>query len=203
MARDLTIRLGSSCIRVGRRSAWRWSRSADSTSSCWRAPRKTAGAHEAITQMIMEVANSRSDGQRPSMGQDIRKGRRTETDDINGLVARRGDEVGVDVRFHRRVNDIIKRIEKGELAPVRRCCRTSWTRSSHGPAAGSVGFLRRRSPRRLFQLDLGLLDDAVPAGFFRCNVRGHLGRRGGARHLDAADRLHLVVERYAINKPRP
>ena len=65
----------------------------------------------------MEVANSRSDGQRPSMGQDIRKGRRTETDYINGLVARRGEELGIDVTCHRRVNDVIKCIEKGELTP--------------------------------------------------------------------------------------
>ena len=51
------------------------------------------------------------------MGQDMRKGRRTETDDINGLVARRGEEVGIDVMYHRRVNEVTKRIEKGELTP--------------------------------------------------------------------------------------
>jgi 2-dehydropantoate 2-reductase len=65
----------------------------------------------------MDVANSRSDTQRPSMGQDILKGRRTETEDINGLVARRGEEVGIDVTLHRRVNEAIRRIERGELAP--------------------------------------------------------------------------------------
>jgi 2-dehydropantoate 2-reductase len=65
--------------------------------------------------MIMEVANSRSDAQRPSMGQDIVKGRRTETDYINGLVAQRGQEVGIDATLHHRVNEAIKRIERGEL----------------------------------------------------------------------------------------
>jgi 2-dehydropantoate 2-reductase len=79
-----------------------------------RAEEDTA-ALDAITAMIMEVANSRSDAQRPSMGQDILKGRRTETDDINGLVARRGQEVGVDASLHQRVNEAIKRIERGEL----------------------------------------------------------------------------------------
>jgi 2-dehydropantoate 2-reductase len=44
-------------------------------------------------------------------------GRRTETDYINGLVAKRGEEVGVDVTAHRRVNEVIHRIEAGELAP--------------------------------------------------------------------------------------
>jgi 2-dehydropantoate 2-reductase len=75
------------------------------------------GALEAITAQIMAVANSRSDAQRPSMGQDILKGRRTETGDINGLVARRGAEVGIDATLHARVNDAILRIERGEIAP--------------------------------------------------------------------------------------
>ncbi len=65
----------------------------------------------------MEVAHSRTDAQRPSMGQDIQKGRRTEIDDINGLVARRGETVGVDVRYHTRVTQVIRRIERGELQP--------------------------------------------------------------------------------------
>jgi 2-dehydropantoate 2-reductase len=32
-------------------------------------------------------------------------------------VARRGEEVGVDVTLHRRVNALIGRVERGELAP--------------------------------------------------------------------------------------
>ena len=76
-----------------------------------------SAALEAITQMIMDVANSRSDAQRPSMGQDISKGRRTEIDDINGLVARRGVEVGIDVSLHLRLTQVMKRVELGELSP--------------------------------------------------------------------------------------
>jgi 2-dehydropantoate 2-reductase len=51
------------------------------------------------------------------MAQDIRKGRRTETEWINGLVARRGRELGVEASVHDRVNAVLKRIEAGELAP--------------------------------------------------------------------------------------
>ena len=117
VARDLTIRLGSSCIRVGRALGLALEPVGGLDLELLARAEDDRAAYDAITGMIMEVANSRSDGQRPSMGQDIRKGRRTETDYINGLVARRGEEVGVDVRFHRRVNDVIQRIEKGELAP--------------------------------------------------------------------------------------
>ncbi|VTU22533.1 ketopantoate reductase family protein [Variovorax sp. PBL-E5] len=117
VARDLTIRLGSSSIRVGRALGLALEPVGGLDLDLLARAESDTRAREAITTMIMEVANSRSDGQRPSMGQDIRKGRRTETEYINGLVARRGEEVGIDVTCHRRVNEIIKRIEKGELMP--------------------------------------------------------------------------------------
>ncbi|MFM2239850.1 MAG: hypothetical protein RJA69_1224, partial [Pseudomonadota bacterium] len=37
--------------------------------------------------------------------------------DINGLVARRGVEVGIDVTYHQRITQVMKRVERGELAP--------------------------------------------------------------------------------------
>ncbi|MDB5830088.1 MAG: 2-dehydropantoate 2-reductase [Variovorax sp.] len=117
VARNLTIQLGSSCIRVGRALGLALEPVGGLDLDLLARAEQDSAAHEAITRMIMEVVNSRADGQRPSMGQDIRKGRRTETDYINGLVAQRGEEVGVDVHLHRRVNDVIKRIEKGEIAP--------------------------------------------------------------------------------------
>lgn len=117
VARNLSISLGSSCVRVGRALGLALEPVGGLDLDLLARSERDPAALEAITQMIMEVANSRSDAQRPSMGQDIGKGRRTETDDINGLVARRGEEVGVDVTYHRRVNETIKRIEKGEIAP--------------------------------------------------------------------------------------
>jgi len=117
VARNLTIRLGSSCIRVGRAMGLALEPVGGLDLDLLARADDDAEARAAITQMIMDVANSRSDGQVPSMGQDIRKGRRTETDYINGLVARRGEELGIDVACHRRVNEVIRRIERGELQP--------------------------------------------------------------------------------------
>ena len=114
-ARELTIALGSSCIRVGHAMGLALEPVGGLDLDLLARAERDADAHRAITQQIMDVANSRSDAQRPSMGQDLIKGRRTETDYINGLVARRGEEVGVDVRFHRRVNDFIRQIEAGTL----------------------------------------------------------------------------------------
>ena len=117
VARDLTIKLGSSCIRVGQALGLALEPVGGLDLELLARAETDAAAYDAVTRMIMEVAASRSDAQRPSMGQDICKGRRTETDYINGLVARRGEEVGVDVRYHRRVNEVIRRIERGEIAP--------------------------------------------------------------------------------------
>ena len=114
-ARNLSIRLGSSCVRVGRALGFALEHVGGLDLDLLALAEGDAAALDAITGMIMEVANSRSDAQMPSMGQDIRKGRRTETEDINGLVARRGQEVGIDVTLHRRVNEAIRRIERGEL----------------------------------------------------------------------------------------
>jgi 2-dehydropantoate 2-reductase len=54
---------------------------------------------------------------RPSMGQDIMKGRRTEIDLINGLIVRKGEEVGIRAPANRALTDIVKRVERRELAP--------------------------------------------------------------------------------------
>jgi 2-dehydropantoate 2-reductase len=117
IARQLSISLGSSAVRVGRALGLALEPVGGLDLDLLARAQSDSAALEAITQMIMDVASSRSDAQRPSMGQDISKGRRTEIDDINGLVARRGRELGMDVTCHERVNQVIKRIERGEVAP--------------------------------------------------------------------------------------
>ena len=44
---------------------------------------------------------------------------RYETEAINGLVARRGAEVGVDATLHAKVDAFTRRIERGEIKPSR------------------------------------------------------------------------------------
>ena len=67
-----------------------------------------------ITDLLLEGAKKRSDDQRPSMAQDIAKGRRTETDFINGYVAARGTEIGVPAPTHEKMNAAVRRVERGE-----------------------------------------------------------------------------------------
>ena len=89
-------------------------------------PDKYARAHEGNAQAMAEVeaalapkpgANPRGDIQRPSMAQDMLKGRRTEIDAMNGYIARKGAEVGLAAPSHVKLAGIVTRIERGELKP--------------------------------------------------------------------------------------
>jgi len=52
---------------------------------------------------------------RPSLLQDVTKGRRTEVEYLNGYVARKGHEVGVPTPMNEAVVQVVKRVESGAL----------------------------------------------------------------------------------------
>ena len=56
---------------------------------------------------------------RPSLLQDMLKGRRTEVDYLNGYVVRKGREVGVPTPMYQAIVEVTKRMEAGELKPDR------------------------------------------------------------------------------------
>jgi 2-dehydropantoate 2-reductase len=60
-------------------------------------------------------SNTRSELARPSMGQDMLKGRRTEIDFINGLIAAKGQEVGVPAPTHVKLVEKVKQVELGKI----------------------------------------------------------------------------------------
>jgi len=45
------------------------------------------------------------------------KGRRTEIEFMNGYIAAKGAEAGVPAPTHARLTEVVKRVERGELAP--------------------------------------------------------------------------------------
>jgi len=57
---------------------------------------------------------------RPSMGQDMVKGRRTEIEFLNGFIVDKSKEVGVPTPANAALTDIVKRVEKGDLRPDKR-----------------------------------------------------------------------------------
>jgi len=66
---------------------------------------------------LAEVNKAGGGEHRPSMGQDMVKGRRTEIEFLNGLIVRKGEEIGIPTPANAALTDIVKRVEKGELQP--------------------------------------------------------------------------------------
>src|SRR5215813_882820 len=118
--RRFQIRLAGEAVRVGQALGYQLEKIRGVE------PETMARASEGDARALSEVeallvpktdSNPRGDIQRPSMAQDIRKGRRTEIDAMNGYIARKGAEVGVAAPSHVRIAEIVTRIERGELKP--------------------------------------------------------------------------------------
>ena len=60
-------------------------------------------------------SNPRANIQRPSMAQDMLKGRRTEIQLMNGYVAAKGKEIGVAAPAHVRLTEVVTKVERGEM----------------------------------------------------------------------------------------
>jgi len=71
-----------------------------------------------IDALMLDQTTSGARGafQRPSMGQDMIKGRRTEIEQINGFIVRKGEEIGIRAPANALLTDIVKRVERGDLA---------------------------------------------------------------------------------------
>ena len=116
--RWVSIRLGSEAVRVGQALGFQLEKMLGMDAEVLaRAGEGHRDALTEITQVLLEGARKRSDEQRPSMAQDIAKGRRTETDYINGFIAMRGAEIGVPAPMHARMHEAVKRVESGAAQP--------------------------------------------------------------------------------------
>ena len=114
--RHFSTRVGSEAIRVGQALGYE-------LEEIYHIPPETiarAGeGDEAAMRACDEERISRGKHtaaeQRPSMGQDMQKGRRTEIEFLNGLIVREGEKVGLPCRANAVLTDLVKRVEKGEL----------------------------------------------------------------------------------------
>ena len=72
--------------------------------------------HEEVEQRMVEAGRALGTG-RPSLAQDVMKGRRTEVEELNGYVVRKGRQAGVPTPVNRAIVAVTKRVEAGELEP--------------------------------------------------------------------------------------
>lgn len=74
-------------------------------------------AYESVTEQFLAAMERRSDTQRPSMAQDINKGRKTEIDQLNGFIVERAKKHGIPTPVNEAIIAVIKRIEAGQIKP--------------------------------------------------------------------------------------
>jgi len=84
-----------------------------------RAAEGDATARAAVDAILTPTAgaNPRAEIQRPSMAQDIIKGRRTEIELMNGAIAAKGAEIGIPAPSHEKLTALVLRLERGEITP--------------------------------------------------------------------------------------
>jgi len=118
--RRFAIRLGGEGVRVAQALGY------DLVKLGELMPERLALASEGDAQALAEIeaimvkrtaSNPRAGIQRPSMAQDMAKGRRTEIEFMNGFIAAKGKSAGVPTPSHEKLVDIVLRVQRGELKP--------------------------------------------------------------------------------------
>jgi 2-dehydropantoate 2-reductase len=114
--RRFGVRLGSEAIRVGQALGYALEEILHvEPDTLARAGEGDEAAMAVYVEQRFKDAKKTAGEQRPSMGQDMMKGRRTEIEFLNGFVVREGEKVGMSCRANAVLTDIVKRVEKGEL----------------------------------------------------------------------------------------
>jgi 2-dehydropantoate 2-reductase len=117
--RQFMARLGSEAIRVGQKLGHHLEEMFHlDPEIIARAGEGDAEAKRIYDQNRLDSISKPGGGEhRPSMGQDMVKGRRTEIEFMNGLVVEKGRQVGVATPANALLTEIVKKVERGELQP--------------------------------------------------------------------------------------
>jgi len=114
--RRFAVRLGSEAIRVGQAQGYELEEILHlPPETIAKAGEGDEAAMRACDEQRFKDSKRVSAEQRPSMGQDMMKGRRTEIEYLNGYIVTEGEKVGRVCRANAALTDIVKRVERGEL----------------------------------------------------------------------------------------
>ncbi|HEY1301649.1 MAG TPA: 2-dehydropantoate 2-reductase [Stellaceae bacterium] len=116
--RRLIIKLGGEAVRVGQAQGYKLEDIAgQDAEKLARAAEGDRAALDEVEALMLALRNSqqRSEHQRPSMGQDMQKGRRTEIDFINGVIVEKGAELGILAPTHQKLIAAVKAVELGQV----------------------------------------------------------------------------------------
>lgn len=116
--RRFTARLGSEAIRIGQALGYALEEIHHLPPEIIaRAGEGDLDATREYDQRRLTETRSGGGAHRPSMGQDMVKGRRTEITFLNGYIVDQGRSVGIDAPANAALTDIVQRVERGELSP--------------------------------------------------------------------------------------
>jgi 2-dehydropantoate 2-reductase len=116
--RRFATRLGSEAIRVGQAQGYHLEEILHlPPETIARAGEGDEAAMRTCDEQRSKDGRRTSSEQRPSMGQDMQKGRRTEIEFLNGLVVREGEKLGLSCGANAALTDLVTRVERRELAP--------------------------------------------------------------------------------------
>ena len=118
--RRVCIKLGGEAVRVGQAAGYKLGKiGVLEPETLARASEDERGALAEIERLMLVGAEggSRASYQRPSMAQDMAKGRRTEIELMNGFIAAEGARVGVAAPTNEMITRQVLRVERGELPP--------------------------------------------------------------------------------------
>jgi len=114
--RRFSMRLGSEAIRVGQALGYQLEEIMHlPPEMIARAGEGDEGATRTCDEQRLKDSKATSSEQRPSLGQDMLKGRRTEIEFLNGYVVRQASRLELPCRANAALTDIVKRVEVGEL----------------------------------------------------------------------------------------
>jgi 2-dehydropantoate 2-reductase len=118
--RRVVIRLAGEAIRVGQALGYQLEHiTGIAPALLLAASEGEAGALAQVEAHMRKQTSSgaRSNIQRPSMAQDMQKGRKTEIGELNGFIVQKAKEAGCAAPTHERLVEIVRRVERGEVAP--------------------------------------------------------------------------------------
>jgi len=117
--RRFGARLGSEAIRVGQALGYQLEEihhiDPEIIAKAGEGDAKATKAYD--EHRLAEASKPGGGAHRPSMGQDMVKGRRTEIEFLNGFIVDKAQAIGIPTPANAALTDIVKRVEKGEMAP--------------------------------------------------------------------------------------
>jgi 2-dehydropantoate 2-reductase len=110
------VKLAAEAIAVGRAQGYELGTVLGIKPDDWLgADRGDAAAVKAVQDGLTAWMATLLEPSQSSVGRDVARGRRSEIDFTNGLVAEKGAEVGVPAPTHAAVTSLVRRIDRGDL----------------------------------------------------------------------------------------